>query len=136
MGLVVPALCSWFWIWSSLAHISPRENRNPPQAIVDAVFHLESQDDSSPAPGVEESPVSHDAAGDRRPLNDSAPVTTNVDCFDVIGQFRLSLPVAKHPRDYDRRSSVVWIKLCDNIQYVITNAMNATGLRLYNGKIT
>jgi len=79
MGLVVSALFSWIWIWSSLAH-----NWNPPQAIADAVFHPESLGDFSPAPGVEESPVSHDAAGDERPLDDSAPVTTNAGCFGVI----------------------------------------------------
>jgi hypothetical protein len=63
---------------AALAHIPSKENRNPPQAIVDP----DSQGVLNPAPGVDGNSGS-DAARDETRHDDAEAVTTDADSFGV-----------------------------------------------------
>jgi hypothetical protein len=67
----------------ALAHIPSKENRNPPQAIVDPISQQpDAMGVPSPATGVE-TPGSHAASNDLHTMDDSEPITSKADCFGV-----------------------------------------------------
>jgi hypothetical protein len=66
----------------ALAHIPSKENRNPPQAIVEPMSQPGALGISSPTAGIEEDSCSQDTSNDS-PIDHSVSLTTNADSFDV-----------------------------------------------------